>query len=324
MQQQAVPLGVDISKATFDVAMSINEKVRQAQFKNAPDGYEKLLGWLATWKVDRVHACMESTGGHERALAEFLHARQHIVSIVNPARIKGYAQSQMARAKTDRYDARLIERFCAQQHPEPWSPPPPELERLQALMRRLDDLKRMRQQESSRLTSARHADERASIERVVTFLDEQIHELEREIDEHIDQTPSLKRDFELLKSIKGVGTITARVMLLMGLRRFGSARQAVAFVGLAPRPHESGTSVRSRAWLCKTGSSPLRTALFFPALAAGRHDPAFHAFRQRLEQRGKGKMVIAAAMMRKLVSVAFGVLKSGKEYDPALAAAKAM
>jgi transposase len=323
MQQQAVPLGVDISKATFDVAICVNEKVRQAHFKNAPDGYEKLLGWLAKWKVDRVHACMESTGGHERALAEFLHQRSHVVSIVNPARIKGFAQSQMARAKTDRYDARLIERFCRQQQPEPWSPPPPELERLQALMRRLDDLKGMRQQEGSRWTSARQADERASIERVVTFLDEQIRELEREIDEHIDQTPSLRRDFELLKSIKGVGTITARVMLVMALRRFGSARQAVAFVGLAPRPHESGTSVRTRAWLCKTGSSRLRTALYFPALAAGRHDPAFQAFRERLEARGKPGMVVVAALMRKLVTVAFGVLKSETAYNPELAAARA-
>lgn len=319
----ALALGIDISKSTFDVAITIKGKVRQAKFANTPEGFEKLMGWLRGFSVTRVHACMESTGGYERALAEVLHARSHVVSIVNPARIKGFAQSQMARAKTDRYDARLIERFCAQQQPEPWSPPPPELERLQALMRRLDDLQAMRGQETSRLETARATEARASIEAVVGFLDRQIQELEREIGDHIDQTPSLKRDYELLKSIKGIGPVTARVLLLVALRRFPSARQAVAFVGLAPRPHESGTSVRSRAWLCKTGSSRLRTALYFPAIAAGRHDPVFHAFRERLEGRGKSGMVVVAALMRKLITVAFGVLKSGAPYNPELAAPKA-
>lgn len=316
------PLGIDVSKATFDVAVTVKAKVRQATFANTEAGHEKLLGWLKGFSVSRVHACLESTGGYERALAQFLHERGHVVSIVNPARIKGFAQSQMARAKTDRYDARLIERFCHQQQPEPWSPPPPELERLQSLMRRLDDLKAMRLAENSRLETARQAEERASIQAVVAFLDRQIAEIESEIDHHIDQTPSLKRDYELLKSIKGVGEVTARQLLLVALRRFGSARQAVAFLGLAPKPHQSGTSVRSRAWLCKTGSSRLRTALYFPAIAAGRFDPVFKAFRERLEGRGKRGLVVVAALMRKLVSVAFGVLKSGVPYSAERAAAK--
>jgi transposase len=319
-----IALGIDVSKATFDVAVTVKAKVRQATFPNSPAGFEKLLGWLRGFSIPRVHACMESTGGYERALAEFLHARSHIVSVVNPARIKGFAQSQMARAKTDRYDARLIERFCEQQQPEPWSPPPPELERLQSLMRRLDDLQAMRAQENSRLETARQAEERISIETVVAFLDRQIQDLEREIDHHIDQTPSLKRDYELLKSIKGIGPVTARVLLLVALRRFDSARQAVAFLGLAPKPHQSGTSVRSRAWLCKTGSSRLRAALYFPAIAAARFDPVFKAFRDRLEGRGKRGLVVVAALMRKLLTVAFGVLKSNAPYAPERAAAKTL
>lgn len=187
-------------------------------------------------------------------------------------------------------------------------------------MRRLDDLEAMRGQETSRLETARAPEARASIEAVVTFLDTQIRALESEIEDHIDQTPSLKRDYELLKSIKGVGPTTARVLLVVALRRFANSRQAVAFLGLAPRPHQSGTSVRSRAWLCKTGSSRLRSALYFPAIAAGRFDPVFKAFRERLEGRGKRGLQIVAALMRKLVSVAFGVLKSGTPYDAARAA----
>lgn len=318
------PLGIDIAKATVVVAVLVKQKVRHATFPNTLAGFQSLLGWLAGFSVGPVHACMEATGGYERALAQFLYARHHTVSVVNPTRIHGFARSQLARAKTDAVDARLIERFCRQQQPEPWSPPPPERERLQALLGRLDDLRTMRQQEGSRLETARDTIERTSIEQSVTFLDGQIADLERRIDEHIDGTPTLKDDAALLRTIKGVSTKTTRVLLCLGLRRFASADQAVAFVGLAPRPHESGTSVRTRARICKIGSRSLRSALYFPALTAGRCDPTFAAMRARLTARGKCGMVVTVALMRKLVAVAFGVLKSGDPYDPQRAAAKAV
>lgn len=317
-----VELGADVSKARFDVAVEARGKIRHRGFTNTTDGFRRLLAWLAGLGITRVHACMESTGGYERALAEFLHEHGHVVSIVNPSRIHGHARSQLRRTKTDRADARLILDFCQKNHPEAWTPPPPELERLRALLGRLDDLKAMRQQEASRLETARQRDERRSIETVVAFLDGQITELEREIGDHIDSSPGLKRDAELLKTIKGVGERTARMLLLVALRRFTNARQAVAFVGLAPDPHESGT-MRQRARLSKIGSKRLRTALYFPALAAARHDPAFRALRERLEAKGKRGLVVVSAVMRKLVCVAFGVLKSGVAYDPQRAAAKA-
>ena len=316
-----IELGADVSKARVDVAVDANGKTRHRGFPNTVDGFARLLAWLEAFGIARVHACMESTGGWERALAEFLHAHGHVVSIVNPSRIHGHARSQLRRTKTDRADAKLILDFCQKNHPEAWVPPPPELERLRALLGRLDDLKAMRQQEASRLETARQADERRSIETVVAFLDTQIADLEREIRDHIDSSPGLKQDAELLKTIKGVGEGTARVLLLVALRRFANARQAVAFVGLAPDPRESGTT-RKRARLSKIGSKRVRTALYFPAIAAARHDPAFRALRERLEAKGKRGLVVITAVMRKLVSVAFGVLKSGVAYDPQRAAAR--
>ena len=316
-----VELGVDMSKARFDVALEAKGKIRHRGFPNTTDGFERLLRWLAGVGIAHVHACMESTGGYERALAEFLHAHGHVVSIVNPSRIRGHAQSRLSRTKTDRADAKLILDFCQKNQPEAWTPPPPELERLRALLGRLDDLKAMRQQETSRLETARQADERRSIETVVAFLDRQIADLERQITDHIDASPGLKRDAELLKTIKGIGEGTARMLLLVALRRFASSRQAVAFVGLAPDPHQSGVG-RRRARLSKIGSKRLRTALYFPAIAAARCDPAFRALRERLEAKGKRGLVVISAVMRKLISVAFGVLKSGVAYDPQRAAAR--
>lgn len=316
-----IELGVDVSKARFDAAVQLRGKVRHKGFPNSADGFARLIAWLLAAGITRVHACMESTGGYERPLAEFLHAAGHLVSIVNPVRIHGHGRAQLSRTKTDRADAELILDFCRKNRPELWEPPPPEIERLRALLERLDDLKGMRQQEASRLETTRQADGRRSIEAVVAFLDGQIEDLERQIRDHIDASPGLKRDEELLRTIKGIGEGTARVLLLVMLRRFTNARQAVAFVGLTPDPQQSGTT-RKRARLSKIGSARIRAALYFPAVAAARYDPAFKALWERLKAKGKRGLVVISAVMRKLVTVAFGVLKSGEAYDWKRAAAK--
>jgi len=102
------------------------------------------------------------------------------------------------------------------------------------------------------------------------------------------------------------------------LQRFDNARQAVAFAGLDPRQHESGSSVRGKPRLSKVGHSFLRKALYMPAMVA-LHRTAWGAvFRQRLAAAGKPPMLIIGAMMRKLIHVAFGVLKSRQAFDPSL------
>ena len=98
-----------------------------------------------------------------------------------------------------------------------------------------------------------------------------------------------------------------------------SARQLAAYAGLTPRERASGTCVRQQARLAKTGNSRLRRALYLPAIVAMRHNPAVRAFAERLRARGKPPMVVVGAAMRKLVHLIYGVLKSGKPFDPALA-----
>lgn len=324
MQHLVFVLGIDIAKLTFDVTLLGGKKPRHRQFKNTPEGFARLAEWLARWGVDRVHACMEATGGYERALARFLFEAGHIVSIVNPQRISGQAQSELKRAKTDRVDAGLIARFCLEKRPDPWAPPPAEIETLTALVRRLEDLTAMRVAEANRLEQASEGGlAQASIRRVVGFLDEQIAQIEREIAEHIDSHPDLKRDRDLLDSLPGIGPKTATLLLCMMLRRFESARQVVAFVGLSPKPHQSGTSVRAKPKLSKIGDARVRSALYWPAIAALRHSPVFATFYNRLVERGKPKRVALIALMRKLLAVAYGVLRSGLPFDAARVAAKA-
>jgi transposase len=316
-------LGIDIAKKTFDVELLGMPKPHRAQFANSPEGYAKLSAWLSRWKVECVHACVEATGGYERTLARYLFDTGHRVSVVNPVCVKGQAQSELSRLKTDRADAGLIARYCQKHRPEPWQPPAPEIEHLRVLLARLADLQGMHTQEANRLQQSGDSPMAcASIEAVLAVLDEQIAAIEREIKDHIDRHPELKRDRELLESIPGIGPKTSSFLLVLMLRRFGSAREAAAFVGLAPRPYESGTSVRIRTRISKTGSTVARSALYWPAIAAMRWSDVFGAFRDRLKARGKHSMLIITAMMRKLLGVAYGVLKSGLPFDPRRAMAK--
>ena len=211
----------------------------------------------------------------------------------------------------------MIADYAATQQPALWAPAPPEVRQLQALVRRLDALYAMRTQETNRLAAGVDvAEVQASIEAVLARLDEQVAQVRQLIREHIDRHPPLRQQQALLTSIPGIGEATATVLMAeLFAKRYASAKQAVAFAGLAPRIRESGT-LRGRTRLSKIGSSRVRKALYFPALTAIRHNPTIRAVRSRLHAAGKPPMVIVGAAMRKLIHVAYGVLKSGRAYDP--------
>jgi transposase len=315
MQEQTYLLGIDVAKLSFDVELLGTQKPRRKQFLNSPLGFKQLLSWLVQWKITHVHACMEATGAYGKALARALYDAGHTVSVVNPAAIKAAGRAEMIRAKTDRVDAGVIARYCQKYNPRPWEPPPPEIELLQALIARLDDLTGMRVQEENRLGES-SSETRASIETVLATLEGQIKQIERQISEHIDQHPDLKRDRALLESIPGIGEKTSAMLVALGLRRFSSARQATAFLGLTPRPNDSGTSIHKRARISKMGNRRGRSALYWPAVTARRRSKVFSAFAERLRRRGKAKLVVLTALMRKLLAVAYGVLRSGVPFDP--------
>lgn len=313
-------LGIDISKAKFDVALLLDTgKLRHKVFPNTPAGYKLLSDWLSKHKAERAHACMEATGTYSDALALYLHAAGHTVSVVNPAIIKAFAATEMSRTKTDKADASVIARYCSKHQPPAWSPPPPEISQLQALLRRLDALIEMRQQEVNRMDAAMDASlVKESLTNHISYLDEQIALTQSQIKDHIDRHPGLKQQRDLLGSIPGIGDLTAAKLLaeIVDISQYGSARQVAAFAGLVPRHHQSGTSVRGKPRLSKVGTSRLRKALYFPAIVATQHNPVIKAMSERLRERGKCPMQIIGAAMRKLIHLAYGVLKSGKPFDP--------
>ena len=311
-------LGIDIAKAKFEVALLTPDgKRRRKSCPNTPAGFAQLAAWLQRYDVTHVHACLEATGTYGDALATWLYDAGHRVSVVNPAIMHAYARTQLTRSKTDQIDAELIAHFTATQQPPAWAPPALEIRQLQALVRRLDALQGMHTQEANRLAAGVGvAAVRASIEAVLAHLDAQIALVRQLIRDHIDQHPGLRGQRNLLTTIPGIGDATAAVLLAeLFDKPFTRARQAAAYAGLVPRLHESGT-LRGRARLSKVGPGRLRKALYFPAVTALRCNPTIRAVRDRLHAARKPTMVIIGAAMRKLIHLAYGVLKSQKAYTP--------
>jgi transposase len=313
------PLGIDISKSKFDACL-IREggKLRHRAFPNTEAGFSQLTAWLEKHRAAPAHACLEATGAYGEPLATYLHDAGYVVSVVNPAQIKAYAQSRLSRAKTDKADATLIAQFCAERRPPAWRPLPAEIRELQALVRRLDSLLEMRQMEANRLEVAATEAVKESLAEHLAFLDGEVTRTEGLIRRQIHNHPGLREQRDLLATIPGVGDTTAAKLPgeILDVKLYRSARQLAAFAGLAPRLHESGSSVRRKARLSKTGAPRLRKALYFPAIVAMRHNPHVRAMGERLKERGKCPMQVIGAAMRKLVHIAYGVLKSGKPFDP--------
>ena len=311
-------LGIDIAKAKFVVSLVTPDgKHRRKSCPNTTAGFTELTTWLTRHDIGRVHACLEATGTYGEALATWLVDAGHPVSVVNPVVIHAYARAQLTRGKTDQIDADLIANFTATQHPPAWTPPAPEIRQLQALVRRLDALHGMHTQEANRLAAGVAVIAvRVSIEAVLASLDAQITRVQQLIRDHFDQHPGLRAQRDLLTTIPGIGDATAAVLIAeLFDKPYTSARQAAAFAGLVPRLMESGT-LRGRTRLSKIGPGRLRKALYFPAVAALRWNPTIRAVRDRLHAAGKPTMVIIGAAMRKLIHLAYGVLKSRRAYHP--------
>ena len=310
-------LGVDIAKRKFDAALLINEKMKHKVFKNNREGFTELSSWIEKQRVGRIHACMEASSTYGDELATYLYDQEHTVSIVNPARIKGCAQSELMRTKNDKVDASLIARFCFAMHPEPWIPVSPQMRGLQSLVRRIDALISIKTQEMNRIDVS-HESIRSSLSNHIAYLDKEIASLKRQIAAQITDDPDLTTKSSLLKSIPGIGAATIAAILaeLHIFERCIQVGKVVAFLGLAPREFISGSSIKGKPRLSKIGHARLRKALYMPALVSMQCNPIIQNFYHRLREKGKNGKVIVCAIMRKLVHIIFGILKSGKPFDP--------
>ncbi len=312
-------MGIDVSKLTLDVALLYDERTKYLKVDNNLKGFKTLEQWLKRNGCQKVHACMEATGQYGYAAADYLFMCGYQVSVVNPARIKAYGASRLKRNKTDKTDALLIAEFCQREKPGLWSPPEPAFKVLKALVHALDALMAIKQQECNRQEfSADIPLVDAILYEHVEFLDEKIRLLRKAIHELIRQDAQLSHQYDLLVSIPGIGESCASHLLaeIRNFHEFTNACQLTAYAGLNPRQFQSGTSIHRKSRLSKTGNAALRHALFMPAIVAKKHNPIIREFSQRLSDRGLCKMAVVGAAMRKLLVLAYGVIKTDMPFDP--------
>jgi transposase len=315
--------GVDISKGTFHFNILHKDKEKKKQFSNSLNGFNNLLDFLKNCHFKQIHVCMEVTGTYYEALAEFLIEHGHLVSVIPPNQSAAFIQSLGWRSKTDDLDAKALRLFGEQRNPPLWQPLAPTAREFRNLVRRIEALTDTQTQEKNRVQEPHIAGaERASLERSLVFLAEEIERLKKELHDHVDKDPTLREKRDLLDSIPGLAEWSASRILaeIPDLQTTKSPKQWVSYAGLSPRKWESGTSVSKREKMSGVGSSRLRDALFMPVLSCLRGNNFIRDLATRLKERpGKEDRSVRSACMRKLLHVIFGVLKNGKPFDPALA-----
>lgn len=320
-------LGVDVSKSKLDCMLLdiTTGKLKSKSIPNTNAGFKQLLEWLAKQKVANVHVVMEPTGVYHEPAALALTDAGLTLSLVNPAQLRKFAQGLGVKNKTDKADSAVLARYGATQQPEAWQPPSKSARRLKALLARrdaiADDLQRERNRQEA-IDFGQSPDEvKNSIVQSIEFLQAELKRLEAMIQAHIDNDPDLRDRKALLESIPGVGQrVSTHMTALFAARTFERAEQLAAYLGLVPVQWESGSSVRGRPRMSKAGPSHLRKLLYMPAVTAQRCNPHIKALGERLLAKGKSKMAVIGAAMRKLAHLCFGVVHSGRPYDPNFAA----
>jgi transposase len=315
-------LGVDVAKAKLDCLLldRVSDRRRSKVVPNTPEGWAALVNWLSKQGApgSDVHAILEPTGTYHEGVLFALAQESIAVSLVNPAQLRRFAEGLGVRTKTDASDSAVLARFGAMLAPEHWQPAPLKVRELRALLARRDAIAQDLQRERNRaeqLGVDTPERVRQSLREAITFLNEELQALQKTIDQHIDDDPGLKRIWDLLQSIPGVGKRVAdHFTALLAGRDFKSAEQLAAYLGLVPTEWQSGSSIKGRPRMSKAGPASLRQLLYMPAIVATRHNPHVQALYNRLLAKGKAKMAALGAAMHKLAHLCFGVVHSGQPY----------
>jgi transposase len=316
-------LGIDVAKAKLDCALldPLTNRRKTKVVTNDASGFKALAEWLNKQGIalSDVHAVLEATGVYHEQAALWLTGAGVTVSVANPAQVKDFARGLAVRTKTDGVDSVVLARYGALVKPQPWQAPPPEVRELKALLARLEALEADVRRELNRREKATVSGApdlvQESLDTHLSVLEKEITRIQKAIDDHIDRHPGLKADRERLLTIPAVGEKTAnRMLAVLHSRKFRSAEQVAAFLGLVPVEHQSGSSIQKRPHLSKNGDAKTRAVLYMAAIVATRYNPDVKALYERLLARGKAKMAALGAAMRKLVHLCFGVLKHQQAY----------
>jgi transposase len=304
-----VCVGIDVSKDNLDVGWSNDRPSFKAD--NNPDGQLQIVQTLLQVGVQRI--VVEATGGYDRPIVAELAAAGLPVVVVNPRQVRDFARATGRLAKTDAIDAKVLALFGLAVQPPLRPLEDAQTQAFAELLARRRQLVQMRVAEGQRLSQAQGNKVKQSIAKVIRVLERQIDDIDDDLNKLIQESPIWKAREELLTSVKGVGTTTART-LLAELPELGTLnRQAIAaLVGVAPFNYDSGRFRGKRA--IRGGRAIVRTVLYMATLVATQFNPVIRDYYHRLQAAGKRKKLALVACMRKLLVTLNAILRTQKPW----------
>lgn len=310
-------IGIDISKASFDVAFKKNDDgFVFYKFDNQQSGFKQFSKLLSPGD----HCVMEASGPYYLFLAQYLFEQSVNVSVVNPLQVKHFVRMRMTRAKTDKKDAQMIALYGQSEHPDLWKPDQEYIRQMQQINTALEGLHKQAVMLSNQLEAFNcipFVDKELvktlkSLEKTILA---KINKLENRMvllaEKHYGDT------MKALKSIPGIGSKTAILLITVtdNFKKFETSKKLSAFVGLAPRVYQSGTSVKGKGHITKMGNHHLRKLLYLCSWSAKKHNSQCKEMYQRLKQKGKPEKVIKVAIANKLLRQAFTIATRLTEYE---------
>ena len=304
-------VGVDVSKSKLDVALGDDQQT--LPIKNNPEQIvQKLIGRIDN--PESTIVVLEATGGYENLLVRLLHQHQIALAVVNPRRIRDFADAIGRDAKTDPIDARVIAYYGQVAKPQPQAARSAEETKLRALVERRRQLLDLINQENNRLGQTTDQEIRGYIEQSVETLKKQLEAIDQRLAKCVATDTQNARKVEILNSVKGLGAVSVST-LLAELPELGQLNrtQIAKLVGVAPMNRDSGQlSGRRRTF---GGRSYVRRVLYMATLVATRFNPRIQAFYQRLLSQGKPKKVALTAAMRKLLTILNTLIKNDELWN---------
>lgn len=310
-------VGLDVSQDTLDCYLITQKGITDyLKVSNNSDGFKHIVEWLKQHRIRKVAICMEATGIYYEKVAYYLN-QFHVVYVVNPLKIKGYAKSRFQRTKTDKVDAKLIAEYAHRHWDilQPYQPPTEQQQRLQRLLTLQYQLKQQVQQTKNRIHASQDEYVIKVHQAILEVLQIRLLETTQHIHVLIRQQQSLWQHYQNLLTIPGMGKESIPIVLhYLNQRQFKSVNQFIAFAGLNPDVQQSGSSVNKKTGSGRYNNRRLKSVFFMPALVAYRLG-VFGQMVKNLENRKKPKMVILGAIMRKLAKVAYYLHKTNQPFD---------
>ena len=291
-------IGIDVSKQKLDIFSSSGEWIT---LPNTEEGFTKFLKICKKTYPNIQKIIVEHTGSYQNELVSHLHTNKMPVCIVHPTRVRNYAKAIGRLAKTDKIDAELLANYGEMMSPELSSEKPLNIQKLRSLIK-------YRKQLTDNLTLTKQWLEKKpdqeivmKISQLVNFLNKQLSKIDTDLHQLVQSDKTLSNTFLTLTTTKGIGKITAYI-LLAELPELGTIcrNKIVAICGLAPLNRDSGT-LRGKACI-QGGRKIVRNALYMSVIAALRSNKQIRDFYDNLRKNGKPAKVAITACMRKMIT----------------------